>query len=67
VEREIISFDYAIKNILRDKANFDILSGFLNELLIKPVNVEEILESEGNISDPGNKVNGLDLTKSSKS
>jgi len=49
IDREIISFDYAIKNILRDKANFDILSGFLNELLIKPVNVEEILESEGNI------------------
>ena len=24
MEREIISFDYAIKNILRDKANFDI-------------------------------------------
>jgi len=61
MEREIISFDYAIKNILRDKANFDILSGFLTELLKKPVCVQEILESEGNTSIPDGKVNRLDL------
>ena len=48
MERPIISFDYAIKDILRDKANFDILSGFLTELLEKPVTVQEVLESEGN-------------------
>jgi hypothetical protein len=47
MERTIISFDYAIKDILRDKANFDILSGFLTELLEKPVIVQEVLESEG--------------------
>ena len=45
MERTIISFDYAIKYILRDKANFDILSGFLTELLNKQVSVQEILES----------------------
>jgi len=50
MERTIISFDYAIKNILRDKANFDVLSGFLTELLNKQVVVQEILESEGNKS-----------------
>jgi predicted transposase/invertase (TIGR01784 family) len=61
MEREIISFDYAIKNILRDKANFDILSGFLTELLNKPVSVQEILESEGNTSTIDGKVNRLDL------
>ena len=61
MEREIISFDYAIKNVLRDKANFDILSGFLSEMLIKPVTVYEILESEGNTQDPDGKVNRLDL------
>ena len=33
---------------MRDKANFDILSGFLTELLEKPVTVQEILESEDN-------------------
>ena len=33
MKRPIISFEYAIKDILRDKANFDILSGFLSELI----------------------------------
>jgi len=61
MERTIISFDYAIKDILRDKANFDILSGFLTELLCKPVSVQEILESEGNPGKPDGKTNRLDL------
>jgi len=61
MERTIISFDYAIKNILRDKANFDVLSGFLTELLEKPVEVLEILESESNIESPLGKINRLDL------
>jgi predicted transposase/invertase (TIGR01784 family) len=29
----IISFDYAIKTILRDKADYDIIEGFINALL----------------------------------
>jgi len=61
MERTIISFDYAIKYILRDKANFDVLSGFLSELLEKPVEVLEILESESNIESPLEKTNRLDL------
>lgn len=32
-ECKIVRFDWAIKNILRNKANFDILEGFLSELL----------------------------------
>jgi len=48
-DRTIISFDYAIKRILRDKANFNILGGFLTELLGRKVTVLSILESEGNI------------------
>jgi len=61
MERTIISFDYAIKNILRDKANFDVLSGFLTELLEKPVVVQDILESECNAETDYDKVNRLDL------
>jgi len=61
MERTIISLDYAIKNVLRDKANFDVLSGFLTELLEKTVTVQEILESEGNVSSKELKVNRLDL------
>jgi predicted transposase/invertase (TIGR01784 family) len=45
-ERPLISFDYAAKPVLRDPANFGILSGFLSELLNKDVAVQEILESE---------------------
>jgi hypothetical protein len=29
----LVRFDWAIKNILRNKANFDILEGFLSALL----------------------------------
>ena len=61
MERTIISFDYAIKGVLRDKANFDILSGFLTELLEKQVTVKEVLESEGNTETIDGKVSRLDL------
>jgi predicted transposase/invertase (TIGR01784 family) len=60
-DRTIISFDYAIKHILRDKANFNILSGFLTELLGREVTVLEIIESEGNKKDPTSKTNRVDL------
>ena len=45
---KIIRFDWAIKTILRDKKNFDILEGFLSTLLNKDVKVLELLESESN-------------------
>ena len=38
-----------------------VLSGFLTELLEKPVEVLELLESEGNIESPLEKTNRLDL------
>ncbi|MDR3013183.1 MAG: Rpn family recombination-promoting nuclease/putative transposase [Chitinispirillales bacterium] len=60
-ERTIISFDYAIKTILRDKANFDILEGFLSELLKRKVTVLDILESESNRRLKGGKTNRVDL------
>ncbi len=41
-------FDWAIKTILRDKANFDIIEGFLTALFKEDIYIEEILESEGN-------------------
>ena len=60
-DRTIISFDYAIKTLLRDKANFDILEGFLSELLCKKVVVHSILESESNRRVKGGKTNRVDL------
>jgi hypothetical protein len=44
MDREIISFDYAMKDILRQKANFVILEGFLTTLLGRKVKVLEILD-----------------------
>ncbi|MDR2729051.1 MAG: Rpn family recombination-promoting nuclease/putative transposase, partial [Chitinispirillales bacterium] len=60
-ERTIVSFDYAIKYLLRDKADFVILSGFLSELLGRKVEVTAILESESNKIDMAEKTNRIDL------
>ncbi len=32
-KRKLITFDWAMKRLLRSKANFEILEGFLSELL----------------------------------
>lgn len=56
-----IKFDWAIKRLLRNKANFDILEGFLSELLGFDVLIDEILESEGNQLHSGDKFNRVDL------
>ncbi|SFV75845.1 Conserved hypothetical protein 1784 [hydrothermal vent metagenome] len=59
--RKLISFDWAIKRILRSKANFEILEGFLFELLKENIKIIEILESESNQEQKNNKFNRLDL------
>ncbi|HMY83270.1 MAG: PD-(D/E)XK nuclease family transposase [Saprospiraceae bacterium] len=59
--RTLVSFDWALKRLLRNKANFNILSGFLSELLFDDICVEEILESEGNQDSDRDKFNRLDL------
>ena len=43
-----IRFDWGIKYLFRNNANFDILEGFLSELLSADITIESILESEGN-------------------
>lgn len=62
-----IRFDWAAKKMLRDKANFDILEGFLSELLKEDIAIENILESETNKEDENDKFNRVDLlVKNSK-
>jgi len=56
-----IRFDWAIKRLLRQKANFDVLEGFLSELLKFDVRIQEILESEGNKDTENDKFNRVDL------
>lgn len=65
--RTYVSFDWAIKKLLRDKANFDVLEGFLSELLEIDVKIQEILESESNKITEQDKYNRVDiLVKSDK-
>ena len=47
-ERQLVRFDWAMKNILRDKANFDILDGFLSELLQEQIKIDRRLEDDVN-------------------
>jgi len=56
-----IRFDWAAKKMLREKANFDILEGFLSELLKEDIIIEGILESESNQEDDSDKFNRVDL------
>lgn len=59
--RRLISFDWAMKKLLRSKANFEILEGFLSELLKQDIQVLEILESESNKENNRDKFNRVDL------
>ena len=61
MERKLVSFDWAMKKILRQKANFVILEGFLSELFKFDVEIVEILESEGNQESQNDKFNRVDL------
>ena len=59
--RRLISFDWAMKRLLRSKAHFGILEGFLTELLREEIQILEILESESNKETAADKQNRVDL------
>lgn len=56
-----IRFDWAIKKLLRQKANFEILEGFLSELIRDDIKIVEVLESESNKSSAIDKQNRVDV------
>ena len=60
-KRKLVSFDWAIKALLRDKENFGILEGFLSELLFDDIKILDILEGESNKSSEDDKFNRLDV------
>ena len=67
MNRTYVSFDWAIKKMFRDKANFDVLEGFLSELLEIDVKIQEVLESEANKFTSTDKQDRVDiLVKSDK-
>lgn len=56
-----IRFDWAAKRLLRNKANFGVLEGFLIVLLGENIRILEILESESNQLSPEDKFNRVDI------
>lgn len=56
-----IRFDWAVKRLLRNKANFGVLEGFLTVLLGEPIRIVEILESEGHQLNETDKFNRVDI------
>jgi predicted transposase/invertase (TIGR01784 family) len=60
-ERVLISFDYALKHLLRNKSNYDVLEGFLSELLMTDIFVKNIGESESNQEHARDKYNRVDI------
>ncbi len=56
-----VRFDWAIKKLLRQKANFQVLEGFLSVLLKESIKIERILESEGNQEAYDDKFNRVDI------
>ena len=59
--KKLVRFDWAMKKMLRHKANFDILEGFLSELLNDEVKIKQVLESESNKETEDDKFNRVDI------
>jgi len=60
-------FDWAMKHMLRDKANFGILEGLVSVLLGEEITIVELLESESNQVSDNDKFNRVDIkAKNSK-
>ncbi|MDR1584124.1 MAG: Rpn family recombination-promoting nuclease/putative transposase [Prevotellaceae bacterium] len=59
--RQLVSFDWAIKRLLRSKANYEVIEGFLSELLMRPIKITGIMESESNKESATDKSNKVDV------
>ena len=61
MQKNLIRFDWAIKRLLRNKANFTVLEGFLSELLYTDLKINRILDSESNQNSSDDKFNRVDI------
>jgi predicted transposase/invertase (TIGR01784 family) len=59
--KKLVRFDWAMKKMLRHKANFDILEGFLSELLEEDITIKQILDSESNKETEDDKYSRVDI------
>jgi len=58
---QLVRFDWAIKHLLRNKANFVVLEGFLSVLLHETVTIHRILGSQSTKSASDDKYNDVDI------
>jgi predicted transposase/invertase (TIGR01784 family) len=59
--KPLIRFDWAMKRLLRQKANYTVLEGFLTVLLKESVNIINIKESETNRANANDKSTRVDI------
>ena len=59
--KKLVRFDWAMKKMLCHKANFDVLEGFLSELLGEEVKIKQVLDSESNKETEDDKFNRVDI------
>jgi len=60
-QQKHVRFDWAIKRLLRQKVNFNILEGFLSELLKDDISILEIIDTESNQETETDKYNRVDI------
>ena len=60
-KNQVIRFDWAMKRLLRNKANFSVLEGLLTTLLGEKIVIKKLLESESNQDDEFDKYNRVDI------
>ena len=58
---QLVRFDWAMKHLLRDKANYSVLEGFLSVLLSEKVTIKQILSSQANQQTEDDKYNDVDI------
>ena len=65
-QQKLVSFDWAIKRLLRNKASFTIFEGFLSELLLDDIKIKSLLESESNRETKDDRSNRVDMLVENK-
>jgi predicted transposase/invertase (TIGR01784 family) len=60
-DKKLVRFDWFVNYMLRDKSNFEILEGFLSELLKEDIRIIEILDGESNKKTKTDKFNRVDI------
>ena len=61
INRNLIRFDWAIKWLLRNKADYLVLEGFLTEMFKEDISIQNVLESESSQLNDTDKFNRVDI------